>query len=669
MTRHALVPLVLIALAPLVPAQEPAVDDEQLVAALTEMLEREARRERFSGAVLLAKGDEILFQKAYGLASRRFDVPNRVDTKFNLGSMNKMFTGVAVCQLAQKGLLAFDDRIIDHLPDYPNREVAEKVTIHHLLTHSSGLGSFWNEKFEATWPRLRTVADHLPLFVDDPLNFEPGSRFGYSNVGPVVLGLIIEQVTGQTYYDYVREHVYGPAEMEDTDCYAMDEPVPNLAIGYTQVSPGRERNSDESLGSWRNNLFLHRVKGGPAGGGFSTVGDLFRFARALQAHRLLSPEMTDTLLTGKMQMGPGVKYAYLFGDHTCGGHRFHGHNGGASGISAVLSFYPDLGYTVAVLANIDAAAEPIATFIRSAIEGRLATVAGQAETELPPHRLGVGLEADGYAVTVSFTVPGGPADKAGLLPGDTLLSMNGDEIVDSQLAARLDALLQSPDEIVFRVRRDGEELDLPVEPERRAGVVVALAALVGTWRMETAFGGRDIPATMTLKQEGGALAGTWQSMGGEMLLEDIVLEGDRLRFIRRMGADGPKMQFEGRVDGDMIEGAYEYGGGKLICTGKRDSTGDPPPPPTRKIAEDSAWLEELQADFEANSQRAVPRDAFTVFNHPEMVPASLATTVQLDEPVVAVYLGGEARAYPISTLKSSELVNDTCGGIPIAASW
>ncbi len=112
--------------------------------------------------------------------------------------------------------------------------------------------------------------------------------------------------------------------------------------------------------------------------------------------------------------------------------------------------------------------------------------------------------------------------------------------------------------------------DAPVESERRAEVVVAIEALVGTWQMETAFGDQAIPATMILKNEGGALTGTWQSMGGEMLIEDIVLEGDRLRFIRRMGADGPKMQFEGRIRGDVIEGAYDFQGRELICMGKRE---------------------------------------------------------------------------------------------------
>jgi CubicO group peptidase (beta-lactamase class C family) len=308
----------------------------------------------FSGAVLLAKDDKIIFKKAYGLASKRFSVPNKVDTKFNLASMNKMFTALAICQLAEQNRLSFDDTIIKHVPDYPNKEVAEKVTIHHLLTHTSGLGHFWNEKFEAQWRRLRTVDDHIPLFADDPLAFEPGEKMQYSNSGFVVLGLIIEKVTGMSYYDYMKKHIFEPAEMMNTDYYEADKPVPNLAIGYTKMSPEGKPSKE-----WRNNLFIHRIKGGPAGGGYSTVEDLHKFALALKNYTLLSSEYTEILLTGKVQMGPGIKYAYGFGDHRTDDMRFVGHNGGAPGINTEFRTSPDSGYTIVVLCNYDRAARPV----------------------------------------------------------------------------------------------------------------------------------------------------------------------------------------------------------------------------------------------------------------------------------------------------------------------
>jgi len=177
-----------------------------------------------------------ILKEAYGYASLAFEVPNRVDTKFNLGSMNKMFTGVAISQLAEKGNLSFDDRIIDHIPDYPNEEIAGKVTIHQLLTHTSGLGNYWTEEYMKTSKdRFRAVEDYLPLFVDQPLLFEPGTSWSYSNSGFMVLGLIIESITGQSYFDYVMENIYKPAGMINTDAYELDYIIPNLAVGYTRA--------------------------------------------------------------------------------------------------------------------------------------------------------------------------------------------------------------------------------------------------------------------------------------------------------------------------------------------------------------------------------------------------------------------------------------------------
>ena len=322
-----------------------------------------ANKDEFSGAVLVAKDGKPIFEKACGMACKRYDAPNRIDTKFNLGSMNKMFTGVAIGQLAEQGKLSFDDPIIKYVPDYANKEVAEKVTIHQLLTHTSGMDSYWEELWQADWPQIRTVQQLVDLFVDKPLLFEPGERFHYSNSGPVVLGLIIERITGMSYYDYIRKYICEPAGMENTDCYELDRPVPNLAMGYTKrgYAPGTE----DTL--WRNNLYMHTAKGGPAGGGYSTVIDLLKFDIALRNHELLSKKYTDIVTTGKVERSADVKYAYLFGDELVNGQRIIGHNGGAPGINGSLGMFLDSGYTVAVLSNYDYAAETVARRLRSII--------------------------------------------------------------------------------------------------------------------------------------------------------------------------------------------------------------------------------------------------------------------------------------------------------------
>jgi CubicO group peptidase (beta-lactamase class C family) len=350
------------------PAEDPGEDlpdqrlsDDQLAEYLEKYLDGLVQGDRFSGAVLVARDDRVLFARAYGEANKRYHVPNRLDTRFNLGSMNKMFTGVAVAQLAQEGKLSFEDTVGKHLPDLPNREIAEKVTIHHLLTHTSGMVSYWDELFAADFWTIRTVRQLADLIMDRPLLFPPGERFEYSNSGPLILGLIIEKISGMSYYEYVRRYICEPAGMTGTACYEIDGVDENVAMGYTQMTTDGQR----TPGEWRTNLFMHAVKGGPAGGGYSTVEDLYRFHQALRQYRLLDQKHTNLVLAGKVTMGPDDKYAYLFGEQVVNGFRIVGHNGGAPGISASLQMFWDQGYTVAVLANYDGAAVLVARKIES----------------------------------------------------------------------------------------------------------------------------------------------------------------------------------------------------------------------------------------------------------------------------------------------------------------
>jgi CubicO group peptidase (beta-lactamase class C family) len=346
-------------------------------------LDQLVAQDNFSGTILLAKDGVPFFKKAYGLASRGYNVPNRLDTKFNLGSMNKMFTSVAIAQLAEQGKLSFTDTIAKLLPDYPNKEIAAKVTVHHLLTHTSGLGNYFNGKFmETSKDRFRTIKDFLTLFVNEPLQFEPGAKWQYSNAGFMVLGAIVEKVSGQNYFDYVREHIYKPAGMLNTDAYEMDSDTPNMAIGYTRMGP----NGPVPDGPRRTNLFLHSFKGGPAGGGFSTVEDLHRFAVALNAHKLLSQKYTDIITSGKVKTpgDPDAQYAYGFQDEKINGHRSFGHGGGFPGINSELRIFPDLGYTVAVMANYD---PPTASRVAERVGDLLTGVPIQQAVKLSPEIL------------------------------------------------------------------------------------------------------------------------------------------------------------------------------------------------------------------------------------------------------------------------------------------
>ena len=297
----------------------------------------------------MAKNGKTFYKRAVGEASKRYGVPNKIDTKFNLGSMNKMLTSTAISQLVQQGKLSYNDRGGTHLPDYPNEAVREKVSIHHLLTHTSGMGHYWNEFFtNPNWIMLKTVKDYADLTSTKPLEFEPGELFQYSNCGPIVLGLIIEKISGLSYDDYIQQNITDPAGMKNTFCYDITKPISNLATGYTKRDLMGGTHKD-----WLENYFVTPSKGGPAGGGYSTVEDLLRFDTALRTHKLLDEKHLAIMTTGKVDRNENRKYAYLFEEQFVNGHRVIGHGGGAAGINSQLRMYMDLGYTVAVMSNYD----------------------------------------------------------------------------------------------------------------------------------------------------------------------------------------------------------------------------------------------------------------------------------------------------------------------------
>ena len=301
----------------------------------------------FSGVILLAREGEIEFQGAYGLADRQTGRANTVDTKFSLASVPKMFTAVSILQLVDAGALSLDDTIGTHLPDYPNRAAAERVTVEHLLMHTSGVGNYWEAMGKLDDDGLDTLdshRDYLPLFADIPLEHEPGTAFSYSNGGYVVLGLIIEAVTGTTYYDHVQRAIFDRAGMQDTGYFLPEKPVPDRAKSYMR--------SVERPGSWDDMAARAEPRGSAAGGGYSTAGDLLRFATALTQHRLLSPGMTDVFLQGRRETPVG-NYGYGIIEQSLNGTRLLGHSGGHYGVAAELMIFPDLDTVFVVLSNGD----------------------------------------------------------------------------------------------------------------------------------------------------------------------------------------------------------------------------------------------------------------------------------------------------------------------------
>lgn len=323
--------------------------------AIQSFLEDHAAAGEFSGSVLIARNRTPVLQEAYGLADRSLDLPNQVDTKFNLGSMDKMFTAVSIMQLVEQGEVTLQEKVGTYLPNYPNPEVADSVTIHQLLIHTSGLGNYFDSPlYLDRHDQIRSLADYLALFADEPLLFQPGAQFGYSNSGYIVLGLIIEAVSGQSYYDYVQEHIFEPSGMGNSACYELDAGTPNLAIGYTTL----DRDGNDT-GQVTDNASMLPMRGGSAGGCYSTAPDLLAFCNALLGEQLLSPESTALVLKGKIQIADTVQYAYGFFDRTVRGYRKVGHGGGFPGICSIVGMYPELDYTVIILSNSDADCLPV----------------------------------------------------------------------------------------------------------------------------------------------------------------------------------------------------------------------------------------------------------------------------------------------------------------------
>jgi CubicO group peptidase (beta-lactamase class C family) len=350
------------------PLEVAAVDPATLPAVIGNHLDAEFDAGRFSGAVLVARGDELIYSGAHGLADRASGRPNTLDTPINLGSINKMFTGLAIAQLQAAGKLDWTDTVGRHLPDFPNARIRDQVTIHQLLTHTSGVGSYWNEAHAARRHELDTQREFLDTFVDQPLLFEPGQGLEYSNGGPVILGLIIEAISGRDYYDYVREFIYRPAGMLHADHYRRDDREAGIATGYMRTTEG----------DWQDNSEDLSLRGSAAGGGYASARDLQAFARALADERLLTRAQLEALWKAQSRHGPDIGYGYLFSSGTVAGRRWIGHNGGAPGISAEFRYYPDDALVVVVLANQDHAAMAIGEWLNALVAVSLEDAPGPA---------------------------------------------------------------------------------------------------------------------------------------------------------------------------------------------------------------------------------------------------------------------------------------------------
>lgn len=301
---------------------------------------------QFSGVVLVAHAGELRFLRAYGPidpGDTRDDAARITpDTRFNIASAGKMFTAVAVLQQVAAGRLTLDTPVGEVLRDYPNATFARTVTVRHLLTHTAGAGDidlFGADKADVR-ARAVTVAQMMALHADRAPAFTPGSDQAYGNFGHVVLGRMVEVLSGESFEAYLQRHVFTPAGMTHTSFARCDDPAPDLAVGYALVD-----------GKAVRNCVTQPVRGFPAGGQVSTARDMYAFVRALQEGTLLPPALfAEATRTHHLFMGLGF-FATGYGEGVPAREFRWGHGGASDGICADVRTYPTTGETLIVLSN------------------------------------------------------------------------------------------------------------------------------------------------------------------------------------------------------------------------------------------------------------------------------------------------------------------------------
>jgi D-alanyl-D-alanine carboxypeptidase len=351
--------------------EKPPHADAGLAREVEQLAERLTRADQFSGVVLLKHHGRPIVERAYGLADRDASGANTPDTTFALGSVSKMFTAVLVAQLVEQNRVRLDATIGSLLPDFPDGPAKSQVTVHQLLTMSSGIPDVFRlPPFWTVLASARTLTDFWPVFATAPLEFTPGTKWAYSNSNFLVLGAIVEHGFGEAFTTAAERRVFQPAGLAHTNYRAAPSSRP--ARGYTHLRPGAPLDSkpdnERWYSAWEEDAGSADPVAAPMGGGYSTAGDLVRFADALTGARLLNRPTTERVTAGYVAADYGGREGYGFETRVVNRVRILGHQGASPGVSNQVDVYPDLGYVLVVLGNSDAnGTQEIAKRVRAVI--------------------------------------------------------------------------------------------------------------------------------------------------------------------------------------------------------------------------------------------------------------------------------------------------------------
>ncbi len=334
----------------------------QDVSRLDQVVQSYVSNKTFMGSVLVARGTEVLLDKGYGSANLEWNIPNSPAAKFRLGSLTKQFTAASILLLEERGKLKTDDPVKKFMPDAP--PAWDKITIFHLLTHTSGIPNFTSfPDYRSQEPFDTTPEKLVARFRDKPLDFQPGEKWSYSNSGYVLLGYLLERVSGESYQKFLQDNIFDPLGMKDSGYDSNSAVILRRAAGYV---PGKD--GPENAG------FIHMSIPFSAGALYSTTGDLLRWEQGLFGGKVLSQASLAKMTTPFKN-----DYACGVAVHTVSGHKVIDHGGGIEGFNTFLAYYPEDELTVVVLANLNGnAPQEIAT--------RLAAVAHGEKVELPSER-------------------------------------------------------------------------------------------------------------------------------------------------------------------------------------------------------------------------------------------------------------------------------------------
>jgi CubicO group peptidase (beta-lactamase class C family) len=326
-----------------------AVTEQERLQEIGAYLKRMGDAEIFSGAIVIARDGKPVFAQAYGYADREKQIPNTLDTPFLMGSMSKLFTGLAIGQLVEQGKLSYDDSLAKFLPDFPDPESAKKIKIKHLLSHTSGLGSGPSMFDSSLIDRQTTIKGIVDAFDRRPPAFDPGTKWAYSNMGFVLLGRIIETVTGQDYYDHMQKNVFAPVGAT-TASFPL---LPKSGVAVVPMAYPHETAWDrDNLRLYSQNVLGKETRrGSSAGGGVVSALDLIKLSNAMRAGRIVKPETFRLHSSPKPELA-ATTYGYGFIAGPYLGRPFVGHNGRALGQCTEFGELRDTPYTIVVLSNL-----------------------------------------------------------------------------------------------------------------------------------------------------------------------------------------------------------------------------------------------------------------------------------------------------------------------------